>query len=88
MGGAIGNIHWIIIHRVENDVATTTRTVAFGDPAQLDDALGNQIHVLFDCFVDLIEQFMQSDEIRAFHIPMRLLHLQLQDQSLRPAADS
>src|SRR5260370_19337451 len=45
--------------------------------AELDGALGDQIDVVFDVLVHLVEQLMQGDEVRALHVPMRLLRLGL-----------
>ena len=46
--------------------------------AKLHDAFGNLVHIILDRFGDLVEQLMQADKARPFHIPMRLLHLHLQ----------
>jgi len=50
---------------------------ALGDAPQLDDALGDQIHITLDRLIYLIEQFVQPDKMGAFDVPMRLLHLRL-----------
>ncbi len=41
-------------------------------------AFSDQIHVGFHRLVNLIEQFVQPDEMRAFDIPVGLFHLRLQ----------
>ena len=51
---------------------------AFGDAAQLHDPFGDHVHVGLNGFVHLVKEFVQADEARAFHVPMRLLHLCLQ----------
>jgi hypothetical protein len=48
------------------------------DPAKLDRPLGYQVDVVFDTFVDLIEELMQRDEVRPFDIPVRVFAMQLQ----------
>src|SRR5438552_12978043 len=50
----------------------------FGDAAELDDSLGDQIHVRLDVFVDLVKQLVERDERGAFHVPVSLLALCLQ----------
>src|SRR5712671_6201560 len=46
-------------------------------------ALGEQVHVLLHCFVDLVEQLVQGDEVRALDVPVRLLRLRLEVDRLR-----
>ena len=46
---------------------------AFGNAAQLHNAFGDHVHVVLDFPGDLIEEFVQADEVRPFHVPMRLL---------------
>src|SRR5204863_9830901 len=58
---------------------------AFGNAAELDDPLGDQIHVAFDRLVDVVEQLVKSDERRALHVPVRLLALCLQIDALGEA---
>ena len=58
---------------------------AFGDPAELDDPLGNEVHVLLDCLVDLVEQLVERDEAGAFHVPVGLLALGLEVDAVRQA---
>jgi len=51
---------------------------SFRDTAQLNNAFGNHIHVRFYLLSNLIEQFMQTNKVRSFHVPMRLLELHLE----------
>src|SRR6267154_3959575 len=51
---------------------------AFGDSAHLHNALGDHIHIRLDVFGNFVKQFVQTDEVRPFHIPMRLLELCLE----------
>jgi hypothetical protein len=57
---------------------------AFGDAAQLHNALGNHIHLGLDGLVNFVEEFVQPDNARAFHVPMRLFHLHLKDDRRFP----
>ena len=54
------------------------RAGPFGDPAELNDALREQVHVLVGGSVNLVEQFVQRDEVGPFHVPVRLLRLELE----------
>src|SRR5213076_1980182 len=51
---------------------------AFGDPAQLHDALGQQVDVFVGGGVNLVEQLVQGDELGPLDVPVSLLRLQLQ----------
>jgi len=51
--------------------------------AQLHNAFGDQIDIRFHCFINLVEELVQPDEVRAFHVPMGLLHLRLQINRIR-----
>ena len=55
------------------------------DTAKLDRPLGNEVDVVFDTFVDLIEELMQRDEVRPFDIPVRVFAMQLQINGLGEA---
>jgi len=48
------------------------------DTTKLDRPLGYQVDLVFDTFVDLIEELMQRDEVRPFDIPVRVFAMQLQ----------
>src|SRR5713226_3336150 len=56
-----------------------------GYAAELDDPLGNQIHVLCNVLVDLVEQLVQRDEGGPLHVPVRLLALRLQVDAVSEA---
>src|SRR6266853_370895 len=56
---------------------------SLGRTAELNDALREQVHVLLHCFVDLVEQLVQGDEVRALDVPVRLLRLRLEVDRLR-----
>ena len=75
MGRAVGDVQRILCQ-----AGTLCRRAdgAFGNAAQLHDPLGNQIHIRGHGFVDLIEQFVEADEVRSFDVPMRLFHLHLE----------
>ncbi len=49
-----------------------------GNAAELYRALRDQVDVFLNIVVHLVEQLMQGDEIRAFHVPVRLLGLGLE----------
>jgi len=49
----------------------------FCNSSQLNDTLGNQIDVRFDSLIYVVEQFVQSNEVWAFDIPMSLFELHL-----------
>jgi len=51
---------------------------SFSNAAELDRAFGDHVRVLLHVFGDVIEEFVQADEVRAFHVPMRLLELALE----------
>ena len=51
---------------------------SFGNAAELHGALGDVVDVVFDGFVDLVEELVQADEEGAFDVPMGLLGLRLQ----------
>jgi hypothetical protein len=51
---------------------------ALGDARQLDHPLREQVHIAFDALVDIVEELVQGDEVRALHVPVRLLALGLQ----------
>src|SRR6185503_5578124 len=42
------------------------------DAAELHDTLRDEVDVFLDLLVDLVEQFVQRDELRSFDIPVRL----------------
>src|SRR6266853_3239868 len=46
---------------------------ALGYTAQLDYALSDQIHITLHGFINLVEKFVQTDEVGAFDVPMGLL---------------
>ena len=56
----------------------TVASGAFGDAAELDHPLGQQIDVLLHVLVDFVEQLVQGDELRALHVPVGLLALGLE----------
>jgi hypothetical protein len=56
---------------------------ALGDATELDDALGRQVDVLLDLLVDLVEQLVQGNEVRALHVPVGLLDLRLEIHGVR-----
>jgi len=85
-GGAPGAVVGTDPPELAVEARRRTRTVVAGtgaaaevrpDAADLDDALGDQIYVTLDVLVDVVEQLVEADERRAFHIPMRLLALSL-----------
>src|SRR5439155_14793079 len=51
---------------------------SFGITAKLDGALGDEINIFFYILVHLIEELVQSDEVRSFDVPVRVLALRLQ----------
>ena len=53
--------------------------------SQLDHALGNGIHVTVDLFAELVEQFVDRDELRTLQVPMGLLRQQRQVDPVRQA---
>ncbi len=46
-----------------------------GGSTELDNPLGDDIDMFSSVGVDLVEKFVQGDEVRPLHIPMRLLGL-------------
>jgi hypothetical protein len=48
---------------------------AFGGRSQLHGALGDQVDQRDGAARDLVEEFVQRDELRTLHVPMRLLRL-------------
>ena len=51
---------------------------SFGHASELHRALRDEIDVILNIFVHLVEEFVKSDEVRTFHIPMGKLALRLQ----------
>jgi hypothetical protein len=47
------------------------------DSTEFDGAFGDVIGEYLELFGDLVEQFMQADEVRPFDVPMRLFELHL-----------
>jgi hypothetical protein len=54
----------------------------YGHTAELHSSFGDGVHVILNVLVDFVEQFVQSDERRALDVPMRLLCLRLQVDSV------
>tara|TARA_R110001599_G_scaffold220020_1_gene418342 strand:- start:537 stop:1412 length:876 start_codon:yes stop_codon:yes gene_type:complete len=51
---------------------------AFGNAAQLRDALGNKVDVVFDRVVDLVKKLVERDKVRALQVLVGLLALGLE----------
>src|ERR1051325_8355349 len=51
---------------------------AFRDAAELHRALGNVVNVILNILIDLVEQFVQGDEVGPLDVPVGLLGLRLQ----------
>jgi hypothetical protein len=58
---------------------------AFGGSSQRGDAFGHVIDVATEIAGNLVEQFVPGDEVRALHVPVRLLGLELQIDRVRQA---
>ena len=59
---------------------------AFDDAAQRRGAFGGEINVLHDSAGEFVEQFMQADEGRAAHVPVRLFGAGEQVEQFRHGA--
>src|SRR6266404_1457663 len=77
---AIGDVQRILFQA--RACGCDTRS-ALSNAAELHDALSAQIHITLDRLINLIEKFVQTDEVGAFDVPMRLLELQLQVNAVR-----
>ena len=51
---------------------------AFSHTTQLHGTFGNVIHVVFYFLIDLVEQFVQPNEVGTLYVPVCLLGLRLQ----------
>ena len=71
--------HVLVARRDHERILTERRPLAddahraLGNAAELHDTLGDEVDVLLDRLVDLVEQLVQPDEVRAFHVPVCLL---------------
>ena len=58
------------------------RFYAEGDSAKLDRAFGDVVDKLLQILRNLIEEFMQTDEVWPLYIPVRLFRLEAEVQSI------
>jgi hypothetical protein len=49
----------------------------------LHDPFGDQINIGFHRLINLVEEFVQTDKVWAFHVPMGLFHLRLEVHRVR-----
>src|SRR5688572_14252296 len=56
---------------------------SIGDSAELHSTFSDQVDVFLNILVNLVEQFVKVDEIRALHVPVCVLALSLQVDSIR-----
>jgi len=57
---------------------TMARAISFGDTAELDRTIRDQVDEIFDIVVDLVEELVKGNEAWAFDVPVRLFALGLQ----------
>ena len=57
------------------------RTGACRNTVQLHNVFGNHVNIILGLLGDFIEQFVQSNKVRTFHIPMGLVQLQIKINS-------
>ena len=70
--GTAGNFLWILR---QARLGRCCADGSLGASTELNDPLGDDIDMLSSVGVDLVEEFVQGDEVRPLHIPMRLLGL-------------